>query len=254
LKIQLQYSRSLVRAFGLAALIATGTLSLRIAAQEPAPVPVASQTGATAPATGQAAPEAAKAENAKPSQKEQEEAFLHAPIVQSLARMLHLNVQTTINLFLLINFAIIFFAIVIPIGRLMPKVIRKRSQTVRHGLDEAREATADAQARLSAVEAKIAGLGDEIQSFRAQVEKDGVDDEKRIKASITEESAHIVTTAEQEIDVAITQAKRGLRDFAAELAIEQATRQMALTAETDRALISEFISGMAADSGKGGKN
>jgi len=137
----------------------------------------------------------------------------------------------------------------------MPKIIRKRSQNLGHDLQTARAATADAQARLSAVEAKLAGLGEEIEKFRAQVERESLEDEKRIKASLGEESARIVAAAEQEIGVAATQARRSLRSFAADLAIEQAASQVKLTPETDRALIAEFVAGVAADApGKRGKN
>jgi len=176
-------------------------------------------------------------------------------VVQSLARMLHLNLDTTIFLLLGINFAIIFFAIAIPIGRLMPKIIRKRSQTLSQDLQTARAATADAQSRLSAIEAKLAGLGQEMEKFRAQVEQDSLEDEKRIKAALSEESARIVAAAEQEINVAAAQVRRGLRDFAADLAIDHASKQLALTPETDRALIAEFVAGVTADApGKGGRN
>jgi F-type H+-transporting ATPase subunit b len=41
--------------------------------------------------------------------------------------------------------------------------------------------------------------------------------------------------------MAASQAKRGLRHFAADLAVEQAARQLVLTQEIDRALISEFV-------------
>ena len=57
-----------------------------------------------------------------------------------------------------------------------------------------------------------------------------MEDEKRIKAALGEESARIVAAAEQEIDVAVTQAKRGLRNFAADLAIGQAEKQIELDA------------------------
>ena len=172
-----------------------------------------------------------------------------------MARILHLDLETTIRIFLGINFAIIFLLIAIPLGRVMPKIIRKRSQTLSHDLRTAREATTDAKARLSAVEAKLAGLDEEMRKFRAQVEQEAFEDEKRIKASIGEESARIVAAAEQEIGVAAAQAKRGLRIFAADLAIDQAEKQVALTPETDRALIAEFITGVAAEgAGKGGRN
>jgi len=217
-------------------------------AQTPNAAP-ANLSAASAPADNSTTAPAPK------SQEEQEQALLHAPVVQSLARILHLSLDTTITLLLGINFAIIFFAIAIPLARLLPKIIRKRSQTLSQDLETARAATADAQSRLSAIEAKLAGLGEEMQKFRNQVEQDSLEDEKRIKAALSEESARIVAAAEQEIGVAAAQIRRSLRDFAADLAIDQASKQLALTPETDRALIAEFVAGVTADaSGKGGRN
>jgi F-type H+-transporting ATPase subunit b len=233
--------------------VAFALAPLRAAAQ----APNAGQAPNVTPAnsTAASAPDNSTTPPAPKSQEEQEQALLHAPIVQSLARMLHLNLDTTIFLLLGINFAIIFFGIAIPLGRLMPKIIRKRSQTLSQDLETARAATADAQSRLSAVEAKLAGLGEEMQKFRNQVEQDSIEDEKRIKAALSDESARIVAAAEQEIGVAAAQIRRGLRDFAADLAIDQASRQLNLTPETDRALIAEFVAGVSADaSGKGGRN
>ncbi len=125
----------------------------------------------------------------------------------------HLDVNTASHIFLVINFAVIFFAIVIPLARVMPRMFRKRSETISHDLKTARDATADANARLSAIEAKLAGLGEEMKRFRDQIERESLEDEKRIKAAIVEESARIVTSAEQEITMAAAQARRGLREL-----------------------------------------
>jgi len=181
---------------------------------------------------------------------EDENIYRHTPMVQSLAKVFHLEVETTARLFEYINFAIIALAIVIPLVRVMPKVIRQRSQTLKHDLETARKTTADAGARLSAVEARLSKLDAEIASIRSHVEEESKLDEQRIKASIEEESSRIVASAEQEIAVAAAQARRGLRHFAADLAIEQAARQLVLTPESDRALIAEF----AGDAAKGGLN
>ncbi len=220
----------------------------RAAGQAPGPAPVSATAAGDSASSSSPVP-------APKSEEEQEQELLHAPVVQSLARMLHLNLDLTVTLLLAINFAIIFFAIAIPLARLMPKIIRRRSQTLSQDLETAREATADARSRLSAVEARLAGLAAEIEKFRAQVEQESLEDEKRIKASLGEESARIVAAAEQEINVAAAQVRRGLRDFAAALAIDQAARQLALTPETDRALIAEFVAGVASGApGKGGRN
>jgi F-type H+-transporting ATPase subunit b len=208
----------------------------------------------SAPAASSQSGNTASSESPK-SEEDQEKAFLQSPAVQTMARVMHLDVATASKIFIAINFAVIFFAIVIPLARIMPKMFRNRSQTLSQDLRTAREATADANSRLSAVEAKLAGLDAEMKKFRAQVEQDCIEDEKRIKASIGEESTRIVATAEQEIGAAAAQARRILRSYAAELAIDHAEKQLALTPETDRALISEFVSSVAGDSAnKGGNN
>jgi len=208
-----------------------------------------------APATPSAAAAGTEAAPAAKSEKDADNVYLHAPVVQSIGRVLHLDVETTAQIFVFINFAILVLAVGIPLVRIAPKVIRKRSQTLRFNLESARKETEDAGARLSAVEVKLASLDGEIARFRSEVEKEIANDEVRIKAALVEESARIVSGAEQEIDSAAAQARRGLRNFAADLAIEHAGKQLVLTPETDQALIAEFIRDVAGNgAARGGQN
>ena len=219
-----------------------------------APRTLAAQEAA-APAAQAPAAQTAAAPEAKKTQEEQNKAFLlEGPMVKWAARSFNWSQETASNVFQFINFGIIVLLVGIPVAKILPKVFRKRTETLSQSLKEAREATADAKARLSAVEAKLAGLDEEIKKFRTQVEQESLDDEKRIKASLAEESARIVAAAEQELDVAAAQARRGLRHFAAELAVEQAAKQLVLTPETDRALIADFVTGVQGQSAKGGQN
>ena len=221
-----------------------GAGTQRLAAQETAAAPAATASG-----SGAAAPAA----DPPKTQEEQEKAFLfEGPLVRWTAKTFGMTAETASGIFQIVNFVIIVLLVGIPIAKILPKIFHKRSQTLGGNLKTAREATADANARLSAVEAKLAGLDEEIKKFRTEVERESLEDEARIKASLAEESARIVQAAEQELNVAAAQARRGLRHFAADLAIEQAAKQMVLTPETDKALISEFIGGVA--DGKGGQN
>ncbi len=199
----------------------------------------------SAPATENQAVPADRTENAsqetKKAEADDDNVYRHTALVQSLAKMFHLDIETTARLFEWINFAVIALCIIVPLAKFLPKIIRKRSQTLSQNLEVARKTTADANTRLSAVEAQLSRLDEEIAKIRAQVEEESKQDEQRIKASIGEESARIIAAAEQEITVAAAQARRGLRHFAADLAIEQAAQQLILTPETDRALISEFV-------------
>ena len=218
---------------------------------------MAQQPAASAPASASSSSfDANEAAQTTPRDEQKElNVFRHAPIVARIGRMMGLDVETTAKIFEAINFVIIILAIVLPLARILPRALRGRTETLNREIKSAREATADANSRLSAVESRLAGLADEIAKFRAQVEQESLEDEKRIKASIAEESARILTAAEQEIAAAAAQARRGLRHFAAYLAIGQAEKQLALTPETDRALISEFISEAGRNGGsKGGAN
>ncbi len=245
------HSRFLSRVLGVAVL---GTLAaglavapLRTAGQEPGSKP---EIASPAPAaTADAKPEAAQSD-----EEQQNNAFrLEGPVVKWTAKTLNAPVTFVARGFEVINFLIIVLGIGVPLVRWLPKFLLGRKEKLQADIASARKVTEDANARLSAVEAKLASLDDEIRKFRTEVEAESVSDEARIKASLEEESARIVVAAEQEIGVAAAQARRGLRNFAADLAIDQAAKQMVLTAETDRALIAEFVRDVAGN-GAGGKN
>jgi F-type H+-transporting ATPase subunit b len=217
----------------------------RAAAQQPTP----SASSAAPSDAAQTTPE---------DEQKQDNVFRHAPVVQSIGRKLGLSVETTARIFEFLNFLIIVVAIVIPLVKIVPRMLRQRSETLNQDIKTAREASEDAKARLSAVEAKLAGLGEEIQKFRDQIEHDSLDDERRIKAAIEEESARIVASAEQEITVAAAQVRRALRHFAADLALDQAADQVSkrliASPEADRALIAEFVGDARKNDARGGAN
>jgi F-type H+-transporting ATPase subunit b len=204
------------------------------------------------PASGK--PESGQPESANQDQDNPDQ-FRHSPMVAAAARVFHLSVDATARIFEIINFAIIALAVGIPLFRFLPKFLRERAEKIRTDIDSARKMTEDANSRLSAIEAKLSGIGEEIAKFRAEVEHDSQQDEARIKAALADESARIVAAAEQEIGVAAAQARRGLRHFAAELAIEQAGKQLVLTPEIDSALIAEFVSDVSGKGAtRGGRN
>ncbi len=240
------FQKHIFRFVGLSLLaVAIALAPLKAAAQESTPA----ASGATTSATATPA-----ASDSGHSQEDQDKAFrLNGPIVVATAKALHLSRETTARMYELINFAVIVLAVVIPLARFMPKFLRTRGEKVREDIESARKVHEDANARLSAVEAQLSSLGEEIRKFQAEVDEDIKRDEARIKAALEEESARIVASAEQEISMAAAQARRGLRNFAADLAVDQAARELVLTPETDRALIAEFV-GNAGKSGKGGQN
>ncbi len=215
-----------------------------------APQPLAAQEAGRATASQPETTKQATTEQASSEEDQTREFLVGGPIVKWTASHFNLSLDTAANIYQAVNFVTIALLIGIPILRVAPKIFRKRSQTLGHSLQTAREATKDANARLLAVEERLAGLDGEIKKLQAQVEQESLEDEKRVKASLAEESARIVESAEQELNVAVAHARRGLRNFAADLAIEQAARQMTLTPEADRALIAEFIGSAGSNGAK----
>jgi len=231
LKLHLRFSNRLVW------IVFMGVLAISLAAM---PHRIAAEQ-ATPAATSEPA---AQPGDAKPESEEerQNNAFrLEGRLVKWTAKTTGAPATTVARGFEILNFLIIVLGIGIPLVRFLPKFLRNRAEKVRSDIESARKVTEDANARLSAVEAKLSKLDEEIQKFRSEVEAESVQDEARIKASLAEESTRIVESAEQEISLAAAQARRGLRSYAADLAIDEAVKKLVLTAETDRALIAEFV-------------
>jgi len=219
---------------------------LVIAQQHPEP---AAQPSIESPA--EEAKNPPRTEAAK-SEEENNDQYRHAPIVESLARLMHMDVETAARTFEIFNVSVVVLGIVIPLIRITPRLMRKRTQKIQLDMETARRSTEDANMRLSAVEAKLASLDNQIAKFRSEVEEQIAQDEQRGRAAIEEERSRIVASAEAEINVAAAQAKRSLRHFAADLAIDQAAKQLVLTPETDRALIVQFVNEAGRDGMNGG--
>ena len=262
-----RYRKTLKRCFSVLVLVvltlAAGLAPAHAAQIENPKAPVKSELREHGQGALPAQPEAAQQEGIKAEESDEETVYTHTPLVASISDAIfrdnpqatapnqvalrQKHIALTARSFEWINTIIILLCIVIPIARILPKVLRKRDQTMKQNLELARKTTAEAGARLSAVEARLARLDEEISNIRSQVEEDARKDEARIKASIEEESTKIVATAEQEIAAAAAHAQRGLKTLAADLAIEQAAKQMILTPETDRELIQEFVATTAGD-------
>jgi F-type H+-transporting ATPase subunit b len=240
----------------MALILGAALVPLRAVAQDTAPaVPQAQSQAQPKPETVfKQEHQAEKAEEA-----DETVAYRHSASVQWIANLLHLDVETAAKIFEYINFAVILLAVGIPLAKMLPAAMRKRSAKLSADLEVAQAKTQDANDRLKIVEEKLAGLDSEIAAIRKQVEEQMREDEVRGKALLEEETARIVAGAEQEIAVAAALAQRGLKQFAADLAIDRAVSQLTINAETDRALFAEFALDVAGKPGKrqqakGGQN
>lgn len=175
-----------------------------------------------------------------PDTNSQVEEYRHSSVVQAIGRKLGLSTETTAEIFEDINSGALLLAIFIGIWKVLPKMFRRRTETLQKELTLAQAATEDANRRLTEVEARLSRLDGEIDSIRQQAEKDSAEDEKRIHAALEAERERIIASAEQEIAALQSAAQRELKKFAADLAVDHALRKLQLTTDADRALVKEF--------------
>jgi len=195
---------------------------------------------AARPSYGQeAAGQQVKEPPAHETHSENEE-FRHSAAVKAIARFAHVDVETAAKIFEDLNSGILIAAILAFLLKVLPKAFRSRTEVLQKQLIEARLATTQANERLAVVEERLSKLDTEIEAVRQQAERESVEDEKRIHESLEAERQRIIASAEQEIEAAGAAARRELKNFAAELAVERATRKIQLTAEADRMLVRNF--------------
>jgi F-type H+-transporting ATPase subunit b len=97
-------------------------------------------------------------------------------------------------------------------------------------------------------------LDEEIAAIRSQAEREGVAEEARMKALIEDERQRIVASAEQEIAAAALTARRELKRFAAELAINRARQMVSVDDASDLALVRQFTQELGEGARNGGRN
>ena len=194
--------------------------------------------------------------NAVPEKREEEkdtnEEYRHSKAVVKLGSVVGLNAEQAATAFEVLNFLILAIGVGYLAVKTLPKQFRERNSSIQRHLVDARTATEEAGARLNAVEARLSKLDAEIAGMRAHVEAETARDEQRIRASVEEEAAKIVAAADSEIQAATATARRELQRHAAELAIEHASKRLVVSAETDRLLIQGFAQRLTGE--KGGQN
>jgi len=214
----------------------------RLCAQEPAsqPVPGASSSAAA----GEARPPAQAKEE---KEADPAEAFKHAGLVQWIARVTGLSLDQAYWLCMSLNFAIVVVSLWMVMRKKLPAAFRSRTELIQKRIEEARKTSEEARRRLSEVEGRLSRLDAEINEMRHEAEENARDEEKRVRAAADEDRQRIVAAAEQEIAMAANAARRDLKSYAAELAVDLAAKKIRVGKDTDQSLVSEFTAYLGKD-------
>jgi F-type H+-transporting ATPase subunit b len=189
---------------------------------------------------------------AKPEESDEEQ-FKHSASVQLVARITGLSLEKAYWLSVLLNFAVIAVVIIWVMKKNLPGVFRDRTTSIQKAMEEAREASEDANRRLGEIEARLSRFDAEIGQMRAVAEKEASEEDQRIKAAAEEDARKIVESAEHEIAAAAKSARRELTAYAADLAVTLARKRIHVEANTDQALVGDFARQLSGEARKGGQ-
>ena len=175
------------------------------------------------------------------------DAIRNAPAVKFIARHTGLTNDQAYWLCIGLNFAVIFFAIAGLMRKMLPGYFNGRTATIQKGIEEARKMSEDARRRLAEVEGRLSRLDTEIAGMRKEADENAKAEEQRLLAAGEEERRRIVASAEQEIEMAANAARRELKAYVADLAVQLAEKKIRVSKDTDEALVRAFTAQMGKD-------
>jgi len=175
------------------------------------------------------------------------DAIRNAPAVKWIAKHTGLTKNQAYWLCIGLNFAVIFFAVAGLMRKILPGYFKGRTSTIQKGIEEARKMSEDARRRLTEVEGRLSRLDSDIAAMQREADENAKAEEQRLLAAGEEERRRIVTSAEQEIEMAANTARRELKAYVAELAVQLAEKKIRVSNDTDEALVRAFTAQMGKD-------
>lgn len=166
--------------------------------------------------------------------------FKHSPAVQWIAEVTGLSLEQAYWLSVSLNFLVIAAAIFWLSKKNLPAMFRNRTVSIQKAMEEARQASEDANRRLGEIETRLTRLDGEIGEMRGAADNEALAEEARIKAAAEEDARKVVEAAQQEIAAAAKAARRELTAYAADLAVTLARQQVHVDPATDEALVRSF--------------
>ncbi len=125
---------------------------------------------------------------------------------------------------------------------------RVRTEKIQEGIAEAAKARTEGEERVAEMERRIAGLGDEIEKLRLNMRQEMAAEAERIRRETERHLRKIQEDAEQEIDLIGKAARRELKTYSAELALQAAEQQLKsrMTNDVENTLVSSFVDDLRA--------
>jgi F-type H+-transporting ATPase subunit b len=150
-----------------------------------------------------------------------------------------------------LNFALVFGGGAYFLGGPLKRKLAAIRQGIRREIADARRQRETSQERLAEIEARLAGLEEEIQAMRKEAAQNAAAEQQRIQEATRREAERLLATTGAEIDSAGRAARLELRAYAARLVVNLAERSIEeqLTPQAHAALFEASLRGFPARSG-----
>ncbi len=142
-----------------------------------------------------------------------------------------------------VNFVILAIGLGYLMAKTLPGFFHSRTSSIQEGIAEAQKVKADAERRAAEVDRRVSALGADIENFRkqsrAEMEKEG----ERIRQETAATIQKLEQQAQVEIESAAKTARRELKAYAANLALDMAEQRVRtrLDAGTENGLVENFV-------------
>lgn len=146
-----------------------------------------------------------------------------------------------------VNFGVVVAAIVYYAVKKGGPYFRGSAEAIAERIAEGTRAREAAEERRREIEAKLAGLDQEIEQMRAQAKHDSEAELQRLRAMSRDDAQRIEAAAQAEVAAAARACRMELKALGARLTVERAESQLReeLDAESDAALFRAFVSDLA---------
>ena len=141
------------------------------------------------------------------------------------------------------NFALLAAGLGYLMSKHLPAFFQSRTSEIQKGIAEAQQMKRDAEKRAAEMDARMAALGSEIDKFRAQSQAEMQQEGDRIRRDTAGAIEKLERQAEMEIESAGKTARRELKEYAANLALDLAEQRIRtnLDAAAETALVQNFV-------------
>lgn len=142
-----------------------------------------------------------------------------------------------------INFGILAAGLLYLLIKNLPPYFRARTESIRKDIEEAQKLKREADQKAAEIDKRVSGLSAEIAAFRAQSIEEMDREGERIRQEAATHVRKIGDQAQVEIESAAKAARRELRLYAADLALDLAAQRVRgrLDASSEGVLVGNFI-------------